>query len=239
MSALTLAIVLALASPISMHATLTPQKAAGLEPVTVAISLQNHSRLATTLEFPTADLFFVQIRDAKGEVLFDSRSGHKPIEVHRKLFVPIGMSTVADFIWNGLDDQQHALLPGNYVVHVEMGSVTAHLTADLPFVLEAPAGIATVLSSKPRQPVTVSGAAMREGGVTYLQDDTGRIAISTPLGLHPQGDYVVRGIFGDLPGGQGLRVSRFAPAAGNLAPEATPTPLPSPTPTLPVPHRSG
>jgi hypothetical protein len=231
----TIAMVMAL----MLHATVVPARAAQLVPITVAISLVNRGRTPQTLEFPTADLFSVEVRDTSGKVIFDSLSGHKPIDVHRKLFVPIGTTRVAAFVWNGLSNEMRALAPGSYDVRVEMQSTSADLVADLPLTIDAPVPILSAIESNTKAETTVVGQPSRENGVIYLQDSTGKIALSRALGLHPQGDFVVRGTPTDMLGRRTLVIDRFAPAANNLAPEATPTPPPSPSPTPPIPRRSG
>lgn len=229
----------ALALALTVHATVTPAHTAQLVPVSVAISVVNRGHAAQTLEFPSADLFDVQVRDKDGKVVFDSNRGYKPIEVHRKLYVPIGTSRVAAFVWNALGDDRHAPAPGTYDVHVEMQSTSEHLVADVPLVLDPPATVSAAVAIKAKTEITIAGDAVREGGVTYLQDETGKIALSGPLSLHPEGSFVVRGIPDDSLGKRRMIIDRSAPAAGNLQPEATPTPLPSPTGAQPTPRRSG
>src|SRR5690242_15535390 len=120
----------ALAITLTLHATVSPSRTPQLVPVTVGISLVNRSRAPQTLEFPTADIFFIEVRDPSGKAIFDSRTGHKPIDVHRKFIAMLGTTRVAAFVWNGLSDATHAPLPGTYDVHVEMKSTTTHLVAD-------------------------------------------------------------------------------------------------------------
>ena len=229
----------ALAMSLALQATVSPARTGQLVPVTVGISLVNRTRAPQTLEFPTADIFFIEIRDSNGKAVFDSRSGHKPIDVHRRLFAPIGTTRVAAFVWNGLDDQLHAPLPGTYDVHVEMQSTTTRLVADVPLTLDGPVPVSAAIDSKGKTEMTVAGEPSREDGVLYLGDSSGKIALSRALGLRPQGTFIVRGTPQDFLGRRTLFIDRFAPAADNLAPEATPTPQPSPTPTLPAPRRSG
>jgi hypothetical protein len=109
----------------------------------------------------------------------------------------------------------------------------------LPLTIDAPVPISSAIESNTKAETTVVGQPSRENGVIYLQDSTGKIALSRALGLHPQGDFVVRGTPMDMLGRRTLVIDRFAPAANNLAPEATPIPQPSPSPTPPIPRRSG
>jgi len=221
---------------LALHAAVSPSRAAPLIPVSIGITLTNRARTPVTMDFPTPDLFWLQVRDSGGKAIFDSRTGHKAIEVHRKFPLAVGTTRIAIFEWNGLtDDRTAPQVPGQYTVHVEVQSTTSHLVADLPLVLEAPQPISSVLGAKPNAQVTIEGTAERDGGRTYIVDNSGKIRISSPLGLRPQGEFVVRGTLGTMPGDDrpALLVSRYAPAAGNLEPEGTPTPppLPSPNPT--------
>lgn len=228
----------ALAMSLALHATVSPARTPQLVPVTIGITLVNRGRALETLEFPTTDIFEIEVRDSTGKAVFDSRSGHKPIDIHRKFVAPIGTTRVAAFVWNGLGDQMHAPLPGTYDVHVEMQSTTARLVADVPLTIDAPMPISAALESKGKTELTIAGEPSRENGVIYISDSTGKIALSRALGLRPQGTFVVRGTPQDFLGRRTLLIDRFAAAADNLEPEATPTPQPSPTPILPAPHRS-
>jgi hypothetical protein len=239
--ALLLAIVLTAAAtspPLTLSATVAPSRAAPLVAVTIGISVTNRGRVPVTLEFPTPDLFSIEIRDTHGTVLYDSRSGHKPIPVRRKMTFPVGTTKLALFDWNGLSDARRALAAGEYDVHVEMRSESMGLVADMPLVLEAPVPIAGVLAAPSPKAATIEGNAERFGMRTFLRDDTGTIALSGPLGLRPQGRFVVRGILQILGDQRTFVIDRFAPAPGNLAPEATATPLPSASPTPSSPSRS-
>lgn len=214
---------------LALHATAVPSRAAPLVPVSIGITLTNRARAPVTLDFPTPDVFWLQIRDAHGKAVFDSRTGHKPIPVHHAMPVPVGTTRIAIFEWNGLgDDRNVPVVPGEYVAHVEVQGTTVHLVADIPIVLEAPQTIAAVLAAKSKNEVTIAGTVERVAGRTYVADASGKIRISAPLGLRPQGDYVVRGTLGTIVGDEkpALLVSRYAPAAGNLEPEGSPTPPP-------------
>lgn len=216
-----------------LNATLSPPRAAQLVPMTVSVTVVNRSRTPVTLEFPSPDLFFVQIRDAQGTPVYDSRTGHKPIPVHRKMVFPTGHTNVESFDWSGLNDDRHVVAPGRYVMHVEMAAVAQTLTIDLPLTIDAPQTIANVLAATTPAQTTIAGAVEREAGTTYLRDETGRIALSVPLGIRPQGNFVARGTLQTILGQKTFTVSRYAPAADNTEPEGivTPRPLPTPIPT--------
>lgn len=221
---------------LALNAVASPSRAEPLVPVAIGITLTNPNRTPVFLDFPTPDLFWLQIRDSAGKAIFDSRTGHKPIEVHHRFPVAVGTTRIAIFEWNGLTDERSApKVPGQYVVHVEVESTTTHLVADVPLELEAPQPITGALRAKPNDQLTIEGIAERDGGRTYMVDKSGKIRVSSPMGLRPQGAFVVRGTMGTMPGDDqpALLVTRYAPAAGNLEPEGTPTPppLPSPGPT--------
>ncbi|MGH7661345.1 MAG: hypothetical protein ACRENA_10585 [Vulcanimicrobiaceae bacterium] len=229
----------AVAMTLTLHATVSPERTPQLIPVTVGISLVNRSRSQRTLEFPTAETFFIQVRDPSGKAIFDSRTGHKPIDVHGKFVALIGTTRVAAFVWNGLSDSMHAPLPGTYDVHVEMQSTSEHLVADAPLSIEPPLPVSAAVDSKGKTEMTIAGEPSRENGILYIGDSTGKIALSRALGLRPQGTFVVRGTPQDFLGRRTIFIDRFAPGGDNLESEATPTPQPSPAPTLPSPRRSG
>jgi hypothetical protein len=233
------ALALAAQASLVLHASVAPARAQQLVPITIGISVTNSSRAPVRLEFPTPDLFSVQVRDAHGDVIFDSRSGHKPIPVHRTMLFPVGRTNLAVFEWNGLSDARRAPeAPGRYVVHVEMDGVQTTLAADQPLVLEAPTPISSVLAAPPSLPVTIAGRPWREGAITYLGDDSASVALSGPLGIRPAGRFVVRGSVQPAGDRRTFLIDRFAPAAENAAPEATPTPLASATPASSSPNRS-
>jgi len=223
---------------LALHAALSPSRATPLVPVSIGITLTNRARTPAILDFPTPDLFWLQIRDAAGKAIFDSRTGHKPIAVHRKFPLAVGTTRIE---WNGLtDDRTAPKVPGQYVVHVEVQTTTERLVADVPLTLQAPQSISETLHAKPNAEVTIEGTVERDGGRTYIVAGDEKIRISSPLGLRPQGEYVVRGTVGTMVGDDqpSLLVSRYAPAVGNLEPQGTPTPPPLPVPSPTATRRS-
>jgi hypothetical protein len=235
---LLLALALATPPPLSLSISVSPPHAPLLTAVSVIMTVTNRSRSPITLEFPTPDVFFIQVTDGHGKVFFDSRTGHEPIPVHHKMLFAIGRTKVAQYDWNGLSDDRHVLAaPGQYVIHVEMPAVSTTLNADVPFSVDAPQKINS-LPQTSTAITTIAGDAAPQPGVTYLSDDTGSIALSVPLGLRPQGGFVVRGSVQKIYGQRKFVVIRFAPAADNLEPEAAATPRVLLTPPLPIPPRS-
>ncbi|MBV8583505.1 MAG: hypothetical protein JO241_05865 [Candidatus Eremiobacteraeota bacterium] len=232
--------ILALAAALTLSATLSPSShAPALVPITISLSVTNRTRAPITLEFPSPDHYFVEVLDSNGKVLFDSRTKHKPIPVHSKMDFGIGRTQVASYVWNGLTDEQHTLVaPGKYNIHVEMPSVATPLSVDLPFMLEAPQTIASVLAATRPAQATISGTPEREDSITYLRDDTGRIALTVPLGMRPQGGFLVRGTMHTVINRVEFVTERFAPAADNSEPEGTPIPRATPIPTPTSSRRS-
>jgi hypothetical protein len=208
----------------TLDATRTPE----LVPVTVTVTVVNRERKPLAVEFPTPDLFFVQLRDAGGKTIFDSRSGHKPIPIHRTESFPSGRTKVALYNWSGLTQDRGAPAPGSYVVHVEMQTVAQTLVADVPLTVEAPTPIVSLSFAK-RNPATIAGTVEREGTTVYLRDDSGRIVLSRPLGIAAEGTYVVRGTPEQIEDRRQFLIERFAPA--------NPTPRASAAPASPDPRR--
>ncbi|HTX03486.1 MAG TPA: BsuPI-related putative proteinase inhibitor [Candidatus Acidoferrales bacterium] len=220
--------------PLTLTVSASPLHAASLVPVTVSLSVTNRTRVPITLDFPSPDLFDIQIIDKGGQVLFDSRSGHNPIEVHRKMTFPVGRTSIATYAWSGLTDDHRALAaPAQYTIHVEMASTSETLSTDVPLSLDAPQTIDSVVNAAKPVLSTISGTPERDGAITYLRDDTGRVAISAPLGIRPQGTFIVRGIMQTVLNQRKFVIDRFAPASDNSDPEATTIPR-----AMPLPARS-
>lgn len=228
--ALTFALALTGAAPaMSVNTAVAPSVAEPLMPVTISIAVTNRERSPVTLEFPSPDLFFVQVRDEHGKPIFDSRSGHKPIPVRRKMTFGTGTTRLAQFDWNGLSDDRHAVDGGKYVVHVEIPSETKTFSADIPLRVETPVPIASILTASPK-PETIAGEPERSDTQTLLRDQTGAVALSGSLGMRPQGRFFVRGIMQTVDERRTFIIDRFAPAAENLVPAGTPTPRVSASP---------
>ena len=236
MIALVFALALAAAppQPLTMTVSVAPMHMASLVPVTISLTVTNRTRTPITLEFPSPDLFEIQILDSSGQVLFDSRTLHNPIDVHRKMVFGVGRTNIATYDWSGLTDDRHALAaPAQYTVHVEMASSTTTLSTDVPITLDAPQAIDSVVAAAKPAITTISGTPEREGGITYLRDDTGRVAISIPLGIRPQGTFIARGIMQTVLNQRRFVIDRFAPASDNSDPEGTTIPR-----AMPLPNQS-
>lgn len=210
---------------LALLVTFAPAHVAPLAPVVIAVSLENREKMPVVVDFPSPDLFFIEIRDARGHAVFDTRTGHKPIPVTRTVTFPKGVTRLSSFTWDTLGDERRTLeVPGTYVVHVEMQTRTSTLVNDTPLRIEAPATIASVVAAPSPVPQTIAGTPERRGPVMFLRDESGEVALSRPLGISPQGRFLVRGQLERTNDGTRFLIERFAPAAGNLDPQATPTP---------------
>jgi hypothetical protein len=217
--------------PLTLTVSVNPAHTASLVPVSISLTVTNRTRSPITLEFPSPDLFDVQVLDAGGQVLFDSHTGHNPIDVHRKMVFPVGRTNIATYAWSGLTDERHALAaPAQYTIHVEMASSSTTLATDVPLTLDAPQTIDSVVAAAKPAIATISGTPEREAGITYLRDDTGRVAITQPLGIRPQGTFIARGIMQTVLNERRFVIDRFAPASDNSDPEGTTIPRAMPLP---------
>jgi hypothetical protein len=191
-----------------------------LAPFVVAIALNNTTANTVRLDFPTADLFRIDVlRD--DEPVWSSLAMHKPIPIDRQLDVPPGQTKLASMAIDGTTDDRRAYAPGKYVVRVAMLGTTFGMIVDKPIEFAPPETIEEALNAKPGTVHTIAGEQTSLGGIVSLRDATGSVRMSRGLGLHPTGTYVVRG-FLDAYGDQRIfDVGRFAPAFDN-----GPSPLP-------------
>jgi len=228
-----------IAAALSLVVTLSPAQAAPLEPVVVAIAVRNREKQAVTVESPSADLFFLQIRDDQirddqirdehGRARFDSRTGHKPIAIRRKMTFARGTTPLASFVWSGLGDDQRPLDgPAGYVVRVGIETAGGTIGGEASLRLTAPITIKAALAETSHNSVTVAGRPLpQSGGPPLLQDDSGSIALSRPLGFLPQGRFLVRGHVERTSSGVSFSVERSAPAPDNVTPFGSIAPRPS------------
>jgi hypothetical protein len=201
-------------APIVAEVTLQRDAAALLAPFVVAIALNNTTPSVVRLDFPTADLFRIDVIHDDTPV-WSSLSQHKPIPVNRQLDVPPGLTKLASFTIDGTTDDRRAYEPGKYTVRVAMLGTSFGMIVDKPIDFPPPTPIADALRAKAGTVLTISGEQSALGGIVSLRDDTGSVKLSRPLGLHPTGPYVVRG-FMDASGDDRIfDVGRLAPAFDN------------------------
>jgi len=207
-------------APIVAEVTLQRDAADLLSPFVVAIALDNTTSNEVRLDFPTADLFRIDvIRDE--EPVWSSLTMHKPIPVNRQLDVPPGTTKLASMTIDGTTDDRRAYAPGRYIVRVAMLGTSFGAIVDKPIDFTPPLTVADALREKPGTVVTVAGEQILFGGSVYLRDTTGNVHLSRSLGLHPTGTYIVRGFLDAYGDDRVFDVGRFAPAFDN-----PPTPPP-------------
>jgi hypothetical protein len=202
------------AAPISAEVTLQRDAAALLAPFTVAITLNNTTTHIVRLDFPTADLFRIDvIRD--DTPVWSSLTLHKPIPINRQLFIPPGRTTLASMTIDGTTDDRRAYAPGRYIVRVAMLGTSFGVIVDKPIDFSAPVAIADALNAKAGTVLTIAGEQTVLGGIASLHDASGSVRLSRSLGLHPTGVYVVRGFLDATGDDRTFDVGRFAPAFDN------------------------
>jgi hypothetical protein len=185
-----------------------------LAPFVVAIALNNTTASAVRLDFPTADLFRIDVlRD--GVPVWSSLTLHKPIPIDRQLDVPPGRTKLASMTIDGTTDDRRAYEPGKYVVRVAMLGTSFGMVVDKPIEFAPPQTCADAMQAKPGTVLTIAGEQSELGGIVSLHDATGSVRISRSLGLHPTGTYVVRGFLDAYRDDRIFDVGRFAPAFDN------------------------
>jgi hypothetical protein len=191
-----------------------------LAPFTIAIALNNTTTKVVRLEFPTADLFRIDvIRD--DSPVWSSLTQHKPIPVNRQFDVPPGRTRLASMTIDGTTDDRRAYAPGKYTVRVAMLGTTFGMVVDKLIDFAAPVPIEDMLQKKPGTVVTIAGEQTTLGGIGYLHDGSGTVRLSRSLGLRPTGMFIVRGFLDATGDDRIFDVGRFAPAFDN-----PPTPVP-------------
>jgi hypothetical protein len=185
-----------------------------LAPFVVAIALNNTTGKIVRLEFPTADLFRIDvIRDDLP--VWSSLFGHKPIPVNRQLDVARGRTKLASMTIDGTTDDRRAYAPGKYTVRVAMLGTSFGMVVDKQIDFAAPVPVADALRAKPGTVVTLAGDQIAFGGGVSLRDASGSVKLSRSLGLRPTGTYVVRGFLDASGDDRIFDVGRFAPAFDN------------------------
>jgi len=208
-------------APIRAEIAITRQTNDLLVPVTVSIVLRNTTHASQPLDFPTADLYRVDVlRD--GVVVWTSSPPHTPLAVSRRIQLRPGTTPLVYVDIDSLTADRHAFAPGSYTVRVSMLGTTLNSVFDRTIAFAPP--ISAKQAAASNGPITTAGTTLVDGGIPRLIDDTGSIRLSRPLGIHPTGEYLVRGTLDRTTANPVLAVYRFAPATV----PATPAPLPSP-----------
>jgi hypothetical protein len=207
-------------APIVAEVTLQRDAPDLLAPFVVAIALNNTTTRTVRLEFPTADLFRIDVIHQDSPV-WSSLTQHKPIPVNRQLDVPPGRTRLASMTIDGTTDDRRAYAPGRYIVRVAMLGTSFGAIIDKQIDFTAPTPIAETLRAKPGTVLTIAGEQIAQNGYIYLHDASGSVKMSRSLGLRPSGTFVVRGFLDASGDDRVFDVGRFAPAFDNP---------PSPTP---------
>ena len=207
-------------APLAAIVTLQRDANALLAPFTVSIGLNNTTKKSIVVEFPTADLFRIDVLRDDSPV-WSSLAGHKPIPINRMITVPPGVTKVASMTIDGTSDDHHAFAPGKYVVRVAMLGTSFGSVVDKEIEFAPPTPIGDVLRGRPGTVFTIAGEQVQQDGSVALRDASGSIRISRGLAIRPSGTYVVRGFLDALADARIFDVGRFAPVP---TPTATPTP---------------
>ena len=186
-----------------------------LAPFTVAIAVHNSSAQIVALDFPTADIYRIDVR-RDGQTVWSTATGHKPLLIARRVDVSPGLTRLASQIVDGTTDDRRAYAPGPYVVHIELLGTTLTTALDKTVVFDPPISIAEARGTSGGTVVTIAGVPRAEVGIFELRDATGSLRLSRPLGLRPAGSYVVRGYLDAVGNDVQFAVGRFAPAFDNL-----------------------
>jgi hypothetical protein len=200
--------------PIVAEVTLQRDAPELLAPFVVAIALNNTAGHNVRLEFPTADLFRIDvIRD--DSPVWSSLTGHKPIPVNRQVDVPPGRTKLASMTIDGTTDDRRCYAPGKYIVRVAMLGTSFGMVVDKEVTFAPPSPVDDALRAKPGTVLTIAGDQTALGGIVSLHDASGSVRLSRSLGLHPTGTYVVRGFLDASGDDRIFDVGRFAPAFDN------------------------
>jgi hypothetical protein len=203
-------------TPATMVAEVALQRDAPdlLAPFVVTIALNNMTAHVMRLDFPTADLFRIDVIHDDSPV-WSSLTQHKPIPVNRQLDVPPGRTRLASMTIDGTTDDRRAYAPGKYIVRVAMLGTSFGAIVDKPIDFAPPAPIGELLRAKPGIVMTIAGEQTTLGGIVSLRDASGSVRMSRSLGLRPAGLFVVRGFLDAAGDDRIFDVGRFAPAFDN------------------------
>jgi len=143
-------------APIVAEVTLQRDATDLLAPFVVAIALNNTTGGTVRLEFPTADLFRIDVLRDDSPV-WSSLTQHKPIPVNRQLDVPPGRTKLASMTIDGTTDDRRAYAPGKYTVRVAMLGTSFGMVVDKQIEFGTPLPIDEALRAKPGSVLTIAG----------------------------------------------------------------------------------
>lgn len=186
-----------------------------LAPFTVTIAVRNLTEHPVALDFPTADIYRIDVRN-DDQTVWSTATRHKPLLIARRVDIVPGLTRLASQIIDGTTDDRRAYAPGRYVVHVALLGTTLTTAIDKSIAFNSPISIADARHTAGGTVVTIAGVPRIEVGVFELRDATGSLRLSRPLGLRPTGNYVVRGYLDAVGDDIQFAVGRFAPAFDNV-----------------------
>ena len=208
------------APAIAVEVSVTRDAAELLAPFVVGISLTNTTGRNMRLNFPTADLFRIDVFHNDTPV-WSSLSGHKPIPVNRQIDVPPGRTKLASMTIDSTTDDRRAYEPGKYIVRVAMLGTSFGAIVDKELHFATPISIAEMMRLKPGTVVSLSGEQLAVNGNAVLRDASGSVRLNRALALRTSGTYVVRGFLDASGDDRIFDIGRFAPAFDN-APSPAP-----------------
>lgn len=218
------AALLALATPrprarITAEIGIKPAAPDLLVPFTVSIALRNSAHAMLPVDFPTTELYRIDVlRD--GALVWTSTRA-KPLAIARRIEVPPGRMPLVFYDVDSLTADRHAFAPGAYLVRVTMLGATLTSAYEQTVTFPPPLTVAQALASNGA--VTVAGMPGIEAGKPLLTDATGTLPMSRPLGLRPEGIFLVRGTLDRSAATPVFAVTRFAPAALPGGPSPVPS----------------
>ena len=204
-------------TPISAIVSLQRDATALLSPFTIAIAIDNAAKQSMVLEFPTADLFRIDVLHDDTPI-WSSLAGHKPITINRQITVPPGVTKLASMTVDATTDDHRSFAPGKYVVRVAMLGTSFGMVVDKDIEFAPPTPIEDVLRARAGTVFTIAGEQVAQNNVPTLRDATGSVRLSRSLALRPSGTYVVRGFLDANGDDRIFDVGRFAQSYDNGAP---------------------
>jgi hypothetical protein len=205
-------------SPIGVEIAIKPAAPELLGSFTVAIALRNAAHAMLPLDFPTTELYRIDVLH-DGVLVWTSERG-TPQRIARRIEIPPGRLPLVYYDVDSLTADRHAFLPGAYLVRVTMLGSTLTSSYEQTVTFAPPLTVAQALVSKGS--VTVAGMPGLERGTPVLTDASGTLPLSRALGRHPDGIFLVRGTLDRSAATPVFTVDRFAPAA-SAAPSAQPS----------------
>jgi hypothetical protein len=195
---------------ITAEIAITPTAPDLLVPFTVSIALRNPTHAVQPVDFPSAtELYRIDV--LRGGTTVWTSAHPASLHTPRRIELSPGTQQLVFYDVDCVTGDRHAFAAGAYVVRVTiLGSVLTSVY-ERTITYAEPLTIAQALKSSGE--VTTAGAPGAAAGGPSLTDATGTLRVSTALGLHPSGRYIVRGTIDRSAAVPVLRVSRFLPAS--------------------------